>query len=52
MVEEEEQVEGENEVSSKRRRTGLRHCGTCRNTDHNAGTCPEAKKMDSSGDSE
>ena len=52
VVEEEEQVEGENEVPSKRRRTGSRHCGICRNTGHNARTCPEAGEMDSSGDSE
>jgi hypothetical protein len=48
VVEEEARVEGENEGSSKRRRTGLRLCSICRNAGHNARTCPEAGKIDTS----
>jgi hypothetical protein len=52
VVEEEGRVEGGNEGSSKRRRTGSRHCGTCRKTGHNARTCPEAGETDSLSASE
>ena len=52
VVEEGGHVEEENEGSSKRRRTGLRLCGICRKTGHNARTCQEAKESDSASDSE
>jgi hypothetical protein len=52
VVEEEGRVEEENEGSSKRRRTGSRLCGICRKPGHNARTCPEAREIDSSSDSE
>ncbi|KAK1837443.1 transposase [Colletotrichum chrysophilum] len=52
VVEEEGCEQEENEGSSKRRRTGLRHCGICRKTGHNARTCPEAVEINSSSDSE
>lgn len=48
VVEEEERAEEENEGPSKRRRTGLRLCGICRKTGHNARTCLEAGEIDSS----
>jgi DNA repair exonuclease SbcCD ATPase subunit len=52
VVEEEGRVEEENEGSPKRRRTGLRLCGSCRKAGHNVRTCPTAGEMDSSSDSE
>jgi hypothetical protein len=52
VVEEEGRVEGENEGSSKRRRTGSRLCSICRKTGHNARTCLEAGETDSSSESE
>jgi hypothetical protein len=52
VVEEEGRVEEENEGSSKRRRTGSWLCGICRKPGHNARTCPEAREIDSSSDSE
>jgi hypothetical protein len=39
VVKEEGRVEGENEGSSKRRRTGSRLYSICRNAGHNARTC-------------
>jgi len=52
VVEEEEPVEGENEVLVKRRRTGSRYCGICRKTGYNVRICLEAEEIDSLGDSE
>jgi hypothetical protein len=52
VVEEERRDEGENGGPSKRRQTGSRLCGICRKAGHNARTCPEAGKTDSSDDSE
>ena len=45
-------IEEENERSSKKRRTGSQLCGICRKAGHNARTCPEAREVDSSSDSE
>jgi hypothetical protein len=50
--EEDRHDEEENGGSSKRRRTGSRHCGVCRKAGHNARTCPEAREIDSSEESE
>jgi hypothetical protein len=52
VVEEEGRVEGESELSSKRRRKASRHCGICRKTGHNVRTCPDAGEIDSASDSE
>jgi hypothetical protein len=52
VVEVEERVEEENGGPSKRRRMGVRLCGICRKTGHNARTCPDAGAIDSSSDSE
>ena len=52
VVEEEGRVEEENEGLSKRRRMGSQLCSICRKAGHNARTCPEAGKMDSSSNSE
>ena len=51
VVEEEEPVEGENEVLVKRRRTGSRYCGICRKTGYNVRICLEAEEIDSLGNS-
>ena len=52
VVEQEERDEGAGKESSKRRKTGARHCDICRKTDHNARTCPEAIDASSSSNFE
>lgn len=45
VVEQERCDEVAEEGSAKRRKTGARFCGICRNTGHNARTCPEAEDV-------
>jgi len=52
VVKEEGRIEGENDGSLKRRRTGSRLCGISHKTGHNARTCQKARETDSPSDSE
>ena len=52
VVEEERRDGGENGRSLKRRRSGGRLCGICREPGHNARTCPDAEGIDADLDSE
>jgi hypothetical protein len=51
VVEEEGRVEGENEASLKRRRTGLRLYSIYRNAGHNARICLRVGEIGNSSDS-
>jgi hypothetical protein len=52
VIEEERRDEGENERSSKRRRSGKRLYRICRKPGHNARTCPDAEDIDGESDSD
>ena len=52
IVEEERRDEGENERLPKRRRSGIRLCGICRQPGHNARLCPDVEDIDEASDSD